>query len=55
MGHYLKDCVIPRAILYFTGIVKGDLDHDDGTMGSLTMIYQNPLDESLDDLNDEVD
>ncbi|XP_063697056.1 nucleosome assembly protein 1-like 1 [Culicoides brevitarsis] len=50
IGHYLKDCVIPRAVLFFTGEVKGDVDPDDARMESLTMIYSNPFEEIPDDL-----
>lgn len=55
MGHYLKDCVIPRAVLFYTGEVKGDVDPNDERMGSLTMIYQSVLDEAFDDLDEQLD
>lgn len=41
IGHYLKDRIIPRAVLYFTGEVKEDQDESSDTASNLEVVYEN--------------
>lgn len=52
VGFCLKDRVIPRAVLYFTGEVKDeeDAESSDSEMSNLHVVYENSDDEKAEEL-----
>lgn len=57
IGFCLKDRVIPRAVLYFTGEVKGEEDAEstDSEMSNLQVVYENTDDEKAEELENDGD
>lgn len=45
IGHYLKERVIPKAVLYFTGEIDDDVSSDSSSDSSLNEYYLNDQDE----------
>lgn len=57
IGFCLKDRVIPRAVLYFTGEVKDEEDAEstDSEMSNLQVVYENTDDEKAEELENDGD
>lgn len=51
IGHFLKDCVIPRAVLFYTGDTKHEFDNDGNETDSMKVVYKNTVVET--DLEDD--
>lgn len=54
VGHYLKDRVVPRAVLYYTGEAKDDPEYESEMCDSnLEMLFENPDDDKFSTVSQE--